>query len=375
MVLLLRDAGYAVTVISAMPNYPTGRVFPGYRGKLRHQEMMDGIRVIRLGLIPSNSGNLLVRGLSLITFLMSVLFGAGPRLLFSKTDLVIVSSPPLLTAWVYAFLARCGGKKVLVNISDVWPLTALEMGALRQGFIYRMLQKMEHSLYRKAHAFTGQSQEILDHLKASCRKEKNAFLYRNLQPRKERNAAVSSLPAAPFKVIYAGNLGHAQGILELCEAVDFKACNTELHIYGDGADREQLTTFLSQHPEKDIYLHPTIPQKELDEQLANFHAVLVPLKKPIYGAVPSKLFMAVAAGLPVLYSAGGEGENLVAQHRLGWIAAPGDYPALSAMICRAAATSDTERQQFHAAIQHMQETVCSKEVQDKAFSGFVAGLM
>ncbi len=375
MAALLRDAGYAVTVITAMPNYPTGKIFPGYRGRLIHKEVLDGIEVIRLGLLPSNSSSFLLRGMSMISFLLSIFFLAGPRLFFRKADLVIVSSPPLISAWLFALLSKFGKKKLLVNISDIWPLTALEMGALKQGATYKFLKRLEGHLYKMADAFTGQSLEILAHLKSSLKINMPSFLYRNLQDEKTAAKNTNAGRMKAFKIIYAGNLGHAQGMYELCKGINFTALDAELHIYGAGAERAILENFVKEHPHNGLFLYPTIPQKELDALLPCYDAVLIPLKIPIYGAVPSKLFMAVAAGLPVLFCAGGEGAMMVEEHKLGLVAAPGDYRALAGAVKEMAGLAGKELLKLQTSIATAARTLYSKPQQDAAFIQFISDLL
>lgn len=372
MALLLRDAGYIVTVVTAMPNYPTGSIFPGYRGRLIHKETLEGIRVIRLWMMPSNSGSLLLRAFSLISYLCSLLLLVLPRFLFKPAGLVIISSPPLINAWASAILAKISGKKILVNISDIWPLTASEMGALKEGRLFRMLQKMERSLYRMASAYTGQSREILTHIREVLPNDRPRFLYRNLQlPGKEARTAA----AAPGRrIIYAGNLGHAQGMLELCREIDFAETGTSLHIYGDGAERAALAEFIQAHPGRGIALHATIPQSALNEQLHQFQAVLIPLKTDIHGAVPSKLFMAVAHHLPVLFCGGGEGQELVEENEMGWVSLPGNYTALRENIRTFARIPDTELQSYKANMKKVQTGIFSKTLQDQAFIRFIRSL-
>lgn len=367
MALLLRDAGYEMTVITAMPNYPTGSIFPGYRGRLIHKETMDGIKVVRLWMIPSNSGNLFLRAFSLLSYFCSLLLLVLPRFLFKRADVVIVSSPPLISAWAAGLLARISGKKIVVNISDIWPLTVAEMGAMKDGFLFRMLQKMERGLYRMARAYTGQSGEILTHIHTVTAHTKPEFLYRNLQPA----APETDCDLATRRIIYAGNLGHAQGMLDLCRQVDFRLANAELHIYGDGAEREALSAYLASNPGANIFLHKTVPQPVLNQKLAAFNAVLIPLKTGIHGAVPSKLFMAVAHNLPVLFCGGGEGETFVSEHKIGWVSPPGDYISLAENIRIFSSLPVGELENYRANVKHVRTGILSKTAQDEAFVRFI----
>jgi len=365
MAVLLRDHGYKVTVITAMPNYPTGAIFPGYRGRLIHKEKLDGIKVIRIWMLPSNSGNFLIRGLSLLSFLISFLLLAAPRLLFRKAAGVIVSSPPLINAWLAALVAKLAGKKVLVNISDIWPLTVTEMGALQDGPLLRLLQRTERQLYKSGVAFAGQSREILEHIHKTTADKKPSFLYRNLQV----NEITAITPTEQKGLIYAGNLGHAQGMAALCSQIDFTGI--PLDIFGDGAEHSEIAAYIKEHPQCNIRMFPTLPQQQLSVLCGSYKAVLIPLKTSIRGAVPSKLFMAVAHEVPVLFCGGGEGADLVREHQLGWISEPGDYPALQDNINRLAQLGNDQWQRCREKVQQAAGSVFLKPAQDKAFLEFI----
>ena len=353
-----------------MPNYPTGRIFPAYRGKWMHSEMMDEIRVFRLWLLPSHSRNLLARGISMASQVAS-LFRYGKNILRKlNPDLVIVSSPPLLNAYAAMRIAANTGAKLVLNVSDIWPLTAAAMGALSAGPAYHLLQKTERAMYEKASAFMGQSDEILQHIQRVAPHGKPKFLYRNLQPQ-----SVLHFPEiSSNKIIYAGLLGHAQGVLALCRSVDFKRANAELHIRGNGAEEDGIRNYIAAHPGCNIFLHPVVPPDELMRLLPDFKAMLVPLRTMLEGAVPSKLFTAVGAGLPVLYSAGGEGEKLVQEHQLGFINAPGDYASLQENIVRLLALNDAGYQSLRQNVQRAAATVFNKQSQDAAFLSFLKSI-
>lgn len=77
----------------------------------------------------------------------------------------------------------CYRKKVVLNVSDLWPLSAVELGAMKEGGVYhRVMGRIERFLYRKATACQGQSKEIVDYIKR-YEPGKASFLYRNLQHR------------------------------------------------------------------------------------------------------------------------------------------------------------------------------------------------
>lgn len=376
LALLLRDAGYRVQVVSAMPNYPTGKIFGNYRGRLVCDENMEGVSVRRVWLSPSNSASILARAWSAASFVLSLRMLAFGRVLAMKPALVIVSSPPLPAAADAVRFFRKKNVPVLLNVSDIWPLSANALGAMRQSVLYRRLDRMASRMYRRADAITAQSEETLAHIRASLKAMPPSLLYRNLPPSGGCAQSIE-MPASegPLRIIYPGMLGHAQGLLALCEAIDFSALGAMLEIYGDGPELAAIRKLAGERPSRGIFLTATISPQELSAKLAVTSAVLVPLVKPIGGALPSKLFTAMHAGVPVLYSGGGEGERIVAQHQLGWTAAPGDYARISEQIQALQAMPHDDIQAWRLRIRTAAQEHFNKAIQDAEFLHLAAAIL
>jgi len=372
MATTLRDAGYGVEVVCALPNYPTGRIHPDYRGRLRVTEDVDGVRVHRLPILPSRARRGWRRAASMGTHAVSLAAWLAPRLLRRKPALVVVSSPPLPMAATAVGIARMAGCKVLLNVSDLWPLSALELGAVQVGAIYRWLEGVERRMYRRADAVMGQSEEILAHIGAAATKP--AFLYRNL-PAPIRLDAQQFSQRTIKKIVYAGQLGPVQGISDICDAVDFAAIGLELHLYGDGPEHARIASQISKHPHRGIFLHEQQAPADLADILNDYDSALVPLRVPLTGAVPSKLFSAVSAGLPVIFCGGREGERLVQEYSLGWTAPPGNIAALHDALRAVANSSSEEHQHLRLRCSEAARTVFSRTAQDVAFLQFLRGLL
>jgi glycosyltransferase involved in cell wall biosynthesis len=375
LAILLRDAGYRVQVVCAMPNYPTGRIFPAYRRKLVVNEVVDDIHVRRVWLSPSNTASAWARGWSVASFVLSLKLLAFRRILAMKPSLVIVSSPPLPMAAAAVRYFKQHGCKVLLNVSDIWPLSAHALGALEQSGLYRRLEHVARRMYRSADAVTAQSIETLAHIAQHCNPMPPSMLYRNLPRMALTDYSANAPYTSKVRIIYPGVLGHAQGLLALCSNVDFSSLNGELHIYGEGPELPDIRSFINAHPGRGIFLHKPIPAAALPGLLREAHAVLVPLVAPIEGALPSKLFTAMQAGVPVLYSGGGEGAGIVAQYQLGWVADPGDYPAIAKQIAALSAMHSDDLSRWRIQIHEAARRHFNKEVQDERLLTFIASVM
>ena len=326
LALKLNQNKYKVSIICPLGNYPKGELFDEYKGKFSVTENRDGIKVKRLWIYPSVSKNLLVRIISVLSFSITLFF----YLLFKKIPKkVVVQSPPLLLSFISIFVLSLKNKKIILNISDLWPLAAIELNALKRGsFSHKFSLFLERFIYRKATLVLGQSNEIIDHVQFLI-PEKKCFLYRNFPDHNVTELEFKTEENQPIKIFYAGLLGIAQGVFELCQKIDLKGLNIEFHIFGDGAEKTQIEALISSKKEPQIFFHGMLERKELHQQLKSFDVAIVPLKTRIYGSVPSKIFEYGSLGLPILYFGGGEGETIVNNNNLGWVASVGNYADLN----------------------------------------------
>jgi glycosyltransferase involved in cell wall biosynthesis len=326
LALKLNQNKYKVSVVCPLANYPKGELFPEYKGKFSVTEVLQEITVKRLWIYPSNSKNFIVRVFSILSFSLSLFF----FLMFKKTPKkIIVQSPPLLLSFISVFTLSFKSKKIILNVSDLWPLAAIELEAIKiNSLSHKVLCFLERFIYKKASLILGQSNEIIAHVK-TISPDKNCYLYRNFPDHKTAEFGLTTKLDEPVKIFYAGLLGVAQGVFELCKQINLESLPIELHLFGDGAEKKQLEDYLQNHSKKKIFFHGMMERKQLLNELKTFDIALVPLKTRIYGSVPSKIFEYGSLGFPVLYFGGGEGEDIVRENKLGWIAPVGDYISLN----------------------------------------------
>lgn len=339
MVSGLSQLGNEVVVITAMPNYPTGEIFPKYKGKFSSTEILDGIEIKRYWLYASNVRKTLPRIWNMMSFTLSSLCSL-PYLKKKHLDYLIVESPPLTLAWTGRWLAKFIGAKYISNISDLWPLSAKELGAISEGKLYKMLEKLESYVYRKSDIVMGQSEEIVNHI--SHHGGKTTYLFRNgVDPSrfdisKKRKRKIDE----PVKIVYAGLLGFAQGIADICRSVNFKELGAEFHIYGAGGEKEEIEEILSRNTDFGITYHGVVSRDVLPSVLLYADMTMIPLIKNIFGAVPSKIYESMAAGLPIMFMGEGEGAKIVKDNKLGLVCHSKDYEILKQNIRYASSHQD-----------------------------------
>ncbi|CDF81213.1 glycosyltransferase (GT4) [Formosa agariphila KMM 3901] len=322
----LKDKKFNVSILTPLPNYPTGKIFKAYKGHFKLTTIEKGTTVNRLWIYASNSKNKLLRLIAMFSYSFSLLW----FFTFNKIpQKVIVQSPPLLVAFTCMLFLKSKKRKLILNVSDLWPIAGLELGALKKNFSYSILEKIEHFNYKKADLILGQSEEILTHV-TSIYPDKATFLYRNYPEIKNEDLNFKATPEGKIKMVYAGLLGIAQGIYELCNRLNYDYI--EFHIYGSGSEQEKIENYITNNPQLPITFHGQVSRNELHEVLKQYDITIIPLLNRIYGSVPSKIFEYAKLGLPMLYFGGGEGENIIRNNNLGWIAKSGDYNDLNRVI-------------------------------------------
>lgn len=254
---------FDITVLTPLPNYPTGKIFDAYKGRFSHVSKENNITVKRLWIYASNSRNKLLR----LVAMLSYSFSLSWYFMWHKVPkTVIVQSPPLLVAFTSMLFLGLKKRTLILNVSDLWPIAGLELGAFKKNFSYRMLERIERFNYKKATLVLGQSEEILDHVK-SIYPQKPTFLYRNFpdfEPPK-----IKPLPKSEtLKIVYAGLLGIAQGIYKLCVELDYS--DIELHIYGSGAEEDKIKDFISKHPDLPVFYHGRVSRMVLHFKILDY---------------------------------------------------------------------------------------------------------
>ena len=362
LALKLHQNNYRVTVVCPLGNYPKGKLFLEYKGKFSVSENRENITVKRLWIYPSVSKNILKRILSVLSFSVGLFF----YLLFFKTPKkVIVQSPPLLLSFLSVFVLSLKSKKIILNVSDLWPSAAIELKAIKEGsFSHKISLYMERFIYKKATLILGQSNEILTHIH-SFYSDKKTYLYRNFPDHKVSEMALKTDENGPIKIFYAGLLGVAQGVFELCQNIDLEGKNIELHIFGDGAEKSQIEAILKLQTHQKIFFYGMLDRNELHEKLNSFDIAIVPLKTRIYGSVPSKIFEYGALGFPILYFGGGEGAAIVAENNLGWVAEVGNYTDLNRKLSEISKLEKSELPMMKKTIFKQTEKVFNLDIQIK----------
>lgn len=313
----LRERGIDVRVVTALPNYPKNEVFDSYRGKYRVDEVIDGVPVTRTWIFVTASRGVVARLLNYFSFVVTSFL----RLLtFRKADFIICESPPLFLGMTAVLISKIKGCKLIFNVSDLWPESAEKLNIISNRFLLKTAYSIERWIYENAFLISGQTKGIVKDIRSRF-PEKNVVwvpngvdlhLFGNEYLQKDwRN--VIGISEKEFLVLYAGIIGHAQGLDVILHAANIlKQQRVHFLIVGDGPEKAKLEKLKRELQLINVHFHPNV-QKALIPSLINAgDAYVVPLKKLdlFKGAIPSKLFEPLAMSKPILLGVEGEAKEL-----------------------------------------------------------------
>ena len=335
----LTARGHQVRVITAMPNYPTGCTFDGYRGKVRMAEEVEGIPVVRTWIYPSNSSRALPRLCSSLSFTLSSML-LGPWRL-GRQDVLLFDSPPLFLVPSGLAIGRITGARVIMNVSDVWPDIALRLGYPLGKLSLWLLRCLERLGYEKSDLVTLTNPTAMRQVEERF-PQVNATVISNgadldlFSPSLRSQGVRSSLGAGPedFLVGYCGLHGLFQGLETVVEAAYRLRDHPRIRfvLVGDGPTKSGLVELARRRGLTNIRFESPVPRSEISAILASCDAGLAPLATELPGTMPSKVFETLASGVPVVVSAGCEGATLVQKFDAGRTFRPGDAHDLAAVL-------------------------------------------
>ncbi len=334
----LRGLGWDVEVLTAVPNYPAGAGFPGYPRWTACEEEIGQVRVIRVPVVPSPRGFVL-RVVCYLSFVLSTLLMGRRRA--TRPDILYVESPPLFIVLAARVLKWVWGCRVVLNVSDLWPDSAIEMGIVSSGPLASAAAGLERWGYRGADGITGQSEEILRAIAERSPGTPTLLVTNGVDPARfpTRDPAASTTPrpvggTPRVCFTYAGLLGHAQGLDQVLEAARLLPSDSpvEIRLVGDGPLRPELQRLVNLQELQRVHLLGPRPREDIPSLLAESDVALVTLGYELTGAVPSKIYEAMAAELPVLLMGAGEARRRIEEARCGVVVPPGDVHGLASAM-------------------------------------------
>jgi len=309
-----------VTVLSGMPNHPTGVVPEPYRRRLRVEEQIDGYRVVRTWLYATPNTGMVKKTIGHLSFMVSAfLLGLRPT---GPADVVMVSSPTFFSVFSAWALARCKRAALVVEVRDLWPAIFVELGVLRNRPVIRLLEALELAAYRAADAVVVVTEGFRDDLVgrgvpgAKVHVIPNGADLERFGGQTAAEGARAELGAGPGDtlVLYIGAHGISHGLEAVADAAA-KLGGQAVHFafVGEGAAKHRLEARVADLGLTNVSLLPGVGRDHVARLLAAADICLVPLRDvPLFSTfIPSKMFEYLAASKAVIGSVRGEAARIL----------------------------------------------------------------
>lgn len=313
--------GHEVTVITGFPNHPTGIIRPEYEGQFVKRENIDGIDLLRTWVYCAANKGFFKRVLNFLSFFFSsFLLGSA---MTARPDVVVGTSPQFFCAVSAYLLSVIKRAPFVFEVRDIWPQSAVELGALRNPLIIRALESIEHFLYRRARLIIVVAEATRPYLLAKGVNPDKIRIVPNGIDAKYLESAVATSEEirnqydlnGKFIVSYIGTHGMSHALDVVLKAAGKLRDDTSVRFLfvGEGAEKENLKKLALELKLNNVIF---VNEQSRERLLAFYRASdvsLVPLKRlDIFRKVlPSKLFELMGVGCPVICSVEGEAAELV----------------------------------------------------------------
>jgi glycosyltransferase involved in cell wall biosynthesis len=347
----LRSLGHEVEILTGFPNYPGGKLYPGFRLRPFQRETMDGVSVLRVALFPSHDRSGVGRAANYLSFALSATLGV---LAVRKPDVAYVYHPPGTISIPALAMNVLRGVPFVYDIQDLWPETLAATGMISNGVVLRLVGAFLKRVYARAAAVVVLSEGFRARLIGAGVPERKITVIPNwtfetaISPRADSERD----PEAEFEILFAGNLGKAQALETVLAAARILGCRApraRFVFLGGGVETESLRK--QAEGLANVTFRARIDPYLMDQALADADALLVHLKDdPLFEiTIPSKTQAYLRAGRPILMGVRGDAARMVADAGAGFAFSPEDPEALADRVVELMAMTPDARARMGAA--------------------------
>ena len=305
---VLTQHGHQVTVMA--PDYREGKA--------------EAERTVFCPTIRMKKKTTLMRMLNQLSFAFSSVLYAGKA---GKADVVLTTSPPVLISMAGWLIAKMKRAKLVYDVRDIWPDVALEMGSFSEGsFFCKVFAFIRDFMLRHSDLVTAVSPGKVKKLKTYAPDGDVVFVTNGLDERFMENVyhpetAEKYGLTSGFNCVYIGNLGWAQGLIQLmhlAERAKEDGLDARFVLFGSGVEEETLRKYAEERKLDNVVFAGRLPNAEMFTVLKSAQLSFVSLvNEKLKDSVPTKLFEALGVGCPVLLSAVGDAADILNECKLG----------------------------------------------------------
>jgi len=340
----LREYNDTLIVVASQVSYQNSQRFDKQRSGLFYRDEINGVEVLRAYTIPVLHRNYMWRVLAFVIFSFTSVW-AGLRA--GSVDIVMGTTPPIFqafSAWLVAAIRR---KPFFLEVRDLWPEFAIDMGVLRNPLLIRIARWGEGFLYTQATHILVNSPAYREYLLTKgIPLEKVSVVANGVEVELfDPNASGLEIRQrygleGKFLLVYAGAHGQANDLEIVLRAAQRLCTSQEIHfmMVGDGTERSKLVARSKEMGLDNITFVGALPKADIPSVLAAADVCLATLMniKMFNTTYPNKVFDYMAAGRPTLLAIDGVIRQVIEQANGGVFVPPGDDVALASMVARLA---------------------------------------
>ena len=307
--------GHKVRVVTAMPNYPERKIYPGYKGQLYKREVRNGVEIDRCFVAihpkPGLIGRAMLEGSFITLSFIKAISGWRPDVILSTSPSLPACLPVALTKKIF----RC---PVVLSLQDILPEAAIQTGLISNALAIKVLEKLEKFAYASATKISVITPSFATNLrtkgvanpKISCISNWVDVNFVSPQPKQNNAFRHKHRLQDKFVVLYSGNIARTQGVRTIVHAAQQLQNHPDIQfvIVGESSRLADLKALTQQLGVSNVKLLPFVDRKELPEMLAAADVSLITQKKNVIGFnMPSKTQVIMASGRPIIASVPAEG--------------------------------------------------------------------
>lgn len=319
-----------IDVISGYPNFPKGEFYDREWYSFFRTKSKDKINLHNVFVFPSDNKSNIKRVINYTSFLI---FSFVKGLTLKSPDIVIATSPPIFSALSGLLVSKLKGCKFVLDVRDIWPESAVQMGSIKSKFIISLLEKIELFLYKNSDLITVATPGMVNMVKEKIENLNIPIKYipcgvkiPEIKEKKFIENPFLKDDHSKFCVLYAGLHGHAQNLRTILDAAYKLRDNNKIIFYfvGDGPEKLKLLDYAKKLNLENVKFFDPIPRDEIRKYFQHAGCAIVPLRdleifKNVY---PSKTFELMSYGVPSIVGVGGEIEKLINRTNAGLAVRP-----------------------------------------------------
>lgn len=349
----LMKQGHEVIVLTGFPNYPGGKIYPGYNIKPFKCEKKEGIKIIRVALYPSHDNSSLKRAANYLSFMASSIFFG--LFLTGRPDVIYCYHPPATSGIAAAILSKIKSVPFVYDIQDLWPDSVATTGMINNNIFLKIIKIGCETIYKSASHITVLSPGFRDELKKRGVPFKKISVIYNwcdevslIGKKSLNNELVAKQMEGKFNITFAGNMGIAQSLDTVLEAAEYLQKDfpkIQFNFIGGGIDKSRLQKIARDMSLRNVVFFPRLEPVEIGPILEYSDVLLVHLKRnPLFKiTIPSKIQAYLWVGKPILAALEGDAANLVMEAEAGIVCNPENPKVLAKSAVRFYEMTEDER--------------------------------